>query len=290
MGIRAHLCYTVENERKVVKTTVKLRNFYYINKKLLDDYIAAIEGYTYEEEIQKVNETSQKAAAAKAGVLGVTGDGKYEKQSTEEKERTVRISDAAKFEKLFTYLSSNDEPLSYYEMLNDEVFDCLSRDDFIEVLVTPRFSKVKELSETVKKISSLAEMFETITQKSILDRASEEAINGISALGNLKSESGISCVFSFEDNSFPLVARLDESCFRCELSQFVGQFYMLCKVQKKIIKGQSVKIDEIFEDIKKLPLSREQRRKMPKNLDNPDIIRDVVKGPALQVVPIAIYQ
>ena len=49
--------------------------------------------------------------------------------------------------------------------------------------------------------------------------------------------------------------------------------------------------DEVkFEDIKKLPLNREQRRKMPKNMDNPDIIRDVVKGPALQVIPIAIYQ
>ena len=89
---------------------------------------------------------------------------------------------------------------------------------------------------------------------------------------------------------FPLVGRLDENYFKCELSQFVGQFYMLCKVQKKIAKGQSIKLDEIFEDIKKLPLNREQRRNMPKNLDNPDIIRDVVKGPALQVIPVAIYQ
>ena len=114
-----HLCYNVENWRKVVWTTIKLRNFYYINKKLLEDYIAAIEGYTYKEEIQKVNETSQKTAGAKAGVLGVTGDGKYEKQSSEEKKRKVRISDAAKFEKLFTYLSdSEDEPLPYYDFLH----------------------------------------------------------------------------------------------------------------------------------------------------------------------------
>lgn len=145
---------------------MKLRNFYYINKKLLEDYIAAIEGYTYEEETQKVNETSQRAAGAKAGVFGVTGDGKYEKQSSEEKERKVHISDAAKFEKLFVYLSDNeDTPLLYYEMLNSEIFDSLHRDDFIEVLVTPRFSKMKELSDTVKKISSLAEVFETITQQ-----------------------------------------------------------------------------------------------------------------------------
>lgn len=123
-----------------------------------------------------------------------------------------------------------------------------------------------------------------------MDNKSKETINGISLLGNLKSVNGISCVFSFEDDRFPLVASLDESYFKCELSQFVGQFYMLCKVQKKIPKGQSIKLDEIFEDIKKMPFNREQRRKIPKNLDNPEIIRDVIKGPALQVIPVAIYQ
>ena len=65
---------------------------------------------------------------------------------------------------------------------------------------------------------------------------------------------------------------------------------MLCKVLKKIPKGQSIKLDEIFEDIKKLPLNREQRRSMPKNMDNPDIMKDVIKGPAIMVTPIAVYQ
>ena len=48
--------------------------------------------------------------------------------------------------------------------------------------------------------------------------------------------------------------------------------------------------DEIFDDIKKIPMNRQQRRKMPKNMDNPDELKDVVKGPALVVVPIAVYQ
>ena len=87
------------------------------------------------------------------------------------------------FDKLFEYLSADEySPLKYYEILNDEEFSGLGRDEFIEVLVTPRFSKTKELSDTVKKISSLAEMFETITQQSLLDTKSEEAINGVSLL------------------------------------------------------------------------------------------------------------
>ncbi|WP_160644554.1 MULTISPECIES: hypothetical protein, partial [unclassified Neglectibacter] len=69
---------------------------------------------------------------------------------------------------MFKYLSADEySPLKYYEILNEEEFSGLGRDEFIEVLVTPRFSKMKELSDTVKKISSLAEMFETITQQSL---------------------------------------------------------------------------------------------------------------------------
>jgi hypothetical protein len=51
-----------------------------------------------------------------------------------------------------------------------------------------------------------------------------------------------------------------------------------------------MKLDEIFDGVKNLPLNRDQRRKMAKNMENPDIMRDVVKGPALTVIPIAVYQ
>lgn len=65
---------------------------------------------------------------------------------------------------------------------------------------------------------------------------------------------------------------------------------MVCKVLRKIPKGKSIKLDEIFDDIKKISMNRQQRRKMPKNMDNPEVLRDVIKGPALVVVPIAVYQ
>ena len=122
------------------------------------------------------------------------------------------------------------------------------------------------------------------------DKKATEAINGFSALGKLKSGKEISCVFNFDDGKYPLLAYLDENYFRCEQDSFIGQSYMLCKIIRKIPKGQSIKLDEIFDDIKKLPLNRDQRRKMPKNIDNPDIIKDVVRGPALIVVPVAVYQ
>lgn len=62
------------------------------------------------------------------------------------------------------------------------------------------------------------------------------------------------------------------------------------EVLRKIPKGQSIKLDELFDDVKNLQLNRKQRRSLPKNMDNPDVIRDVVKGPLLVVIPIVVYQ
>lgn len=74
-------------------------------------------------------------------------------------------------------------------------------------------------------------------------------------------------------------------------SDFVGQFYVLCKVQSKIQKGKSIYLDEMLEDIKKLPLNREQKRNIKKKeLSNPKELKDQIKGPALIALPIAIYR
>lgn len=270
---------------------MRLRNFLYLNTKVIEDYIAAIEGYTYDEESQAIVTSKENTLAGKGSIGVASGNGSHTGKQSEEVKRSVHISDAAKFEKIYKYLQSNEEDgLRYYEFLNTSDYNDLYRDDFLEVLVTARFSKMKVLTDSVKKIAELAEIFETITDQQILDKKANETVNGFSALGQMKSGKEIACVFQFEDGNYPLVAYLDENYFRCEQDSFVGQAYLLCKIIRKIPKGQSIKLDEIFDDIKKMPLNRAQRRNMPKNLDNPVELRDVIKGPALVVLPIAVYQ
>lgn len=270
---------------------MKLRNFLYLNTKVIEDYIAAIDGYTYDEESQAIATSSENALVGK-GALGIaSGSGSHTGKQSEEIKRSVHISDAAKFEKVHKYLRSDEEDgLKYFEFLTDTDYNGLYRDDFLEVLVTARFSKMKELTDSVIKIAELAAVFETITDQQILDKKATEAVQGFSALGQIKSGKELACVFEFADGKYPIVAYLDESYFRYNQDNFVGQSYLLCKIIRKVPKGESIKLDEIFEDIKKLPLNRAQRRNMPKNMDNPAELRDVIKGPALVVLPIAVYQ
>ena len=271
---------------------MKLRNFMYLNTKILEDYISAIDGYTYDEESQEIQNVNEKMLGGSAGGKLLSGNGETTTKKVDEVKRSVHISDAAKFDKVYKYLQSGDEDenVKYYEFLTEDVFNSLCRDDFLEVLVTSRFSKMKELTDSVKKVADLAKVIQSITDQEILDKKAKDAVNGFSALGQMRKGKEISCVFNFEDGKYPLIAYLDESYFRCSQENFVGESYLLCKLIRKIPKGQSIKLDEIFDDVKKLPLNREQRRKMPKNMDNPQELKDIVKGPALIVIPIAVYQ
>lgn len=237
-------------------------------------------------------ETTAKEYVRELTAKIISGNGEIATKKVDEVKRSVHISDAAKFDKVFKYLQSGDEDeqVKYYEFLTEEEFNSLHRDDFLEVLVTSRFSKMKELTDSVMKVADLVKVIQIITDEEILDKKAKEAVDGFSALGQLREGKEISCVFNFEDGKYPLVAYLDQSYFRCSEDNFVGESYLLCKIIRKVQKGQSVKLDEIFGDVKKLPLNREQRRKMPKNMDNPKEIKDVVKGPALIVIPIAVYQ
>lgn len=271
---------------------MKLRNFLYLNTKIINDYLSVIDGYLYDEEAQSIATSREHDLKASGSIKFVSGEGSNSGKSAEEVKRSVQISDAAKFDKVFKYLQAGDEDeqIKYYECLSDRIFNDLHRDDFLEVLVTARFSKMKELTDTVKKLGELATVIQGITDQQLLDRQAKEAVAGFSALGQLQSGKSISCVFNFEDGNFPLVAYLDEDYFKCAQENFVGEAYMVCKVLRKIQKGQSVKLDEIFDDIKKIPMNRQQRRNLPKNMDNPELLRDIVKGPAIVVIPIAVYQ
>jgi hypothetical protein len=66
---------------------------------------------------------------------------------------------------------------------------------------------------------------------------------------------------------------------------------VLCKIQRKLSKGEKIELDEIFEQFQNIPMNREQRRKLPKkDLKNPKEFKDVINGPALTASVIAVYQ
>ena len=66
---------------------MKLRNFLYLNTKVIADYVAAIDGYTYDEETQAIATSSENTIGAKGGVPILNGSGAH----TERKKRKLSV-------------------------------------------------------------------------------------------------------------------------------------------------------------------------------------------------------
>lgn len=179
---------------------MKLRSFLYLNTEAIDDYVAAIDGGIYDEESQAFSTTDESMMSGKANLAFANGGAEHSGRQIEERKRSVKNTFASKFDTVYQYLLSNeDEGLKYYESLSDETYSSLCRDDFLEVLVTARFSKMKEVTDLVKQIGDLASLFEPLMGQEVLDKNAKEAFEGFSALSTLKTGKGIASVFEFED-------------------------------------------------------------------------------------------
>jgi len=256
--------------------------------KILDDYIAQIYGHVYDSETLSEKSVSQKAGGVNVDVPVFSVHGKAGKDYTIEGVKEVSVTPAAKFDKLFAYLSK-DEDVKYYEFVDDAIYHSIVRGECIEILACPRFSKLKSARDTAKALTEFASIYTGITGEKTINEKNEKMIESFSSLR--PTENIIPCVFEFADSKFPIVAYMDEQYFQVGLNLFNSDCTLLCKIQRKIQKGEKIELDAIFDAVKNVQMNREQRRNLSnKKFSNPDLIRDIIRGPALVVIPIAAYQ
>lgn len=145
-----------------------LRNILYIDNNIIDDYISQIDGYTYEEETIVDSSSKDKGASGRIGLGKFNSEGKIENQETFSSTKNVKITDASKLDKIIKYLEKNDE-VRYYELITSQLWNNIKRNDFLELLVIPRFSKMREMSNMAKSINNMINVFQPYVDKEILN-------------------------------------------------------------------------------------------------------------------------
>ncbi len=268
-----------------------LRNFLYLNEQILDSYLSAIEGYIPTKVTQTTKETNSRNAGISGSCKAISGGIGKNKSNEIETLMEVEISSASKVQKLITYLSEESE-VPFFEYMDESSWKMLNRDEVVEFMGNIRFSKLKEITTAVSELEKLSTIFQDFSDKPLIDNKTLKTLQGIKSLNSLQKGNEIPCVLSFGDvKDYKVVCYLDESCFNVEQENFIGVVTILCKIQKKVEKGNSIQLTDIFKTFREMPLNREQRRSMPskKQLETPKEFADVIKGPAFVVAPIAIY-
>lgn len=60
--------------------------------------------------------------------------------------------------------------MKYYECIDEDSWNTICRDDFLEVLVTPRLSKIAEYTDAAKNLRSIAEVFQPFMETPMIDK------------------------------------------------------------------------------------------------------------------------
>lgn len=268
-----------------------LRNFLYLNEQILDGYLSTIEGYLPTKVTQTTKETNSKKAGVSTSFKAVSGELGKNKSNETETYMEIEISPASKVQKLINYLSEDSE-IPFYEYMDEHSWNSVNRDEIVEFMGNIRFSKLKEITNAVSELERLSNIFQDFSETPLIDAKTQKYLQGIKTLNNIQKGNEIPCVLSFGDlKEYKVVCYLDESYFKVDQDSFIGDVTILCKIQKKIAKGNNIQLTDIFKTFREMPLNREQRRSMPskKQLETPKEFADVIKGPAFVVTPIAIY-
>lgn len=127
--------------------------------------------------------------------------------------KKLKVTYPAKIQKIVDYLKKNEQ-LKEIEELSEEILEELKRDDFIEVFVNVRSSKMQQMVESLNKVSDMM-----ISLKSLIgyDESDKEILGQMQEISDMKEKidaGTIQVVFNPDGQvSISLIAQMEKRMF-----------------------------------------------------------------------------
>ena len=266
-----------------------LRDFIYLDQRLVNQFLAQLEGGLFDEETERRSQTGKGGFAG--GVRAAVIEAKAEKtrETTTETERSTRQTPESQFNRLFDYLSK-DDLISVSDVDEKPFVDGLKRGDLLHfeeaALEVSGFQQAAALAQQLSDLLPVMDLFGDVD---IDDKTRAE----MQAVGALANSAG----------PLPVIARIPgkaKLAIAMELDrQFLlddvaGEASILVRVIKVLKKGESHLVgDPTGGLVSRAP--RAQRRKMASGFDTKGarglgINSPQIAYPAIIGTAIAIYR
>jgi hypothetical protein len=262
------------------------RNFYYIDSETLDNYLSSMHGSIYDSE-----DVSEKHVNNKGAEAGITlppakfNAGIKTHIETETRKKVIQTY-AGKFQEIYAYLEKNGG-IPFYEQLDDDSWNEISRNQFIELDVSLRFSKIDTL---ISSISNFIPMFGEM-DINIEDDNSKKTIQLMQLFNEITKQSGLPAELQLiNGGKYKFVAYFNHDCFVKNLELIPNEVTILAKIQRKLKDSEKINLINVVPLLEKMAINREMRKSMKHNKNNmPEELYDNVKGPGALLIPIALY-
>ena len=257
-----------------------VRKYLYIDEDFVNDAFASINGYNYDDKSIS-NSSSEK----------YNSNGKTSQESTTSDTTTINanMSIVAKLQNIIEYLEEN-EGVELIESLSLDEIKKMKREKIFLGLFELRYSKLEEWSNLAESVTKLDEILQTHTFD---DRIELEQIQKLAKQDKSK---GLPCLLKFVDDNEPrCFSYIDENKLRVNKRQLETDVTILCKVVRVLKDNQSVCLTDITDLMtNKFPDTAQGRKAKVQAIKDGSMskikeIEDKITGPALELLPIAIY-
>lgn len=244
-----------------------LRDFLYLDTGIVDNYLAGIAGQ-FEEKIVETHEKSG-SLSGEVGIAPAKLGGELGSKSIVEVTKQPVISDAAKFHRLYTALENlssgeSDMPfIQYHEFMDPQLWNALSRDSVIEVLVNVTLSKLTTLVQASKWVGRWNDIAQRATGHSFISESDRPNIELAEQISEATiSEKGLPVVLKFvESPEYKLVVYLNPQYLRVAVGELTrGQITAFCKVQRKLDSRSKLELFDPLEAVENIGGGRAARR------------------------------
>jgi hypothetical protein len=263
-----------------------LRQFLYRDDDLIADFLSQVEGGTFDEEHQRSVRTGDRAVTGELGIGGTKIGGKRGSGDQAESERTVRLTPAALFGRLYDALDNVGE-IQWLESLDDDIWRQLKRGEIVEVEAVIASSTISRLSSLAEQVGPLLQVMQAMGED--VDDSTREAMTGIQSVGDMFGSNVPVIARAAGAEKYKFITNLDRSRLLVSVDQIDGEATVCGKIQRILKPSEKYTLFESLPGMGALP--REMRREMQRGVKNEKDLPDaVVSGPAAVITPIAIYR
>jgi hypothetical protein len=260
-----------------------LRDFLFLDTNRLENYLSTLEGYVEEEIDHSKLEKEAKRAKADAKILG--GDIASER-ATELKSRR-RTTPSSQFQRLYDLLQELDQ-LQHLDAFDNNIWETVERGEILEIQARLRLPSFLIQMEVIKEVTEFASTLPFITE------SLEGSLPGFSEVKRQIELRSVPLIFEAASTpGFKFFAELSREYIKCSLSDMQGEATVFGKVQRILPKGQKLEVFSVVPDVSSMQnLNREQRRKLQSNKKkaNRSNLVETITGPAIVLIPVAVYR
>lgn len=262
-----------------------LRKYFYIDENFVNDAFATIHGYDYNEKnIEQKTLRSLSESDNENDIKNITSG------SATTISASLPIS--SKLQDIIQYLENEcGGNLPFYESISCDENSKIKREYYFEGQFNIEFTKIERLGNLATGIQKIDSLLGTHKTDGL------EGITQIQQLAKQERHKGLPCILSFVNHSFvKCYAYLDESWIRGNKMNLITEATILCKVIRIIKPDEKICLTDLSEYINMaFPDTPEGKRNRINAIKNGQMekikeLEDQIEGPAIEVLPIAIYK